>query len=311
MTIPVALEPRDSRWLTRAGPGDWLADAVRAGGGTVVPPDRATGLVWAHPADPDGLADLLARHPGLRWVQLPFAGIETYAPVLDHDRAWTCAKRIYGETTAEHALTLLLAGFRDLRTYLRQQTWTRDRGRNLHGARVTILGGGGIAEALLAMLAPFHGEVVIVRRSARPVPGASRTVGPDGLLDAVRGVDAVVVALALTPETRGIVDGTVLEAMGPAAWLVNVARGGHVVTDDLVEALRAGTIAGAALDVTDPEPLPAGHPLWSLDTCLVTPHVANTHEMLRPRLARLVADNVRRFGADEPLVGVVDPALGY
>ena len=118
-------------------------------------------------------------------------------------------------------------------------------------------------------------------------------------------------ALALTPDTERIVDAAVLDALPDHAWVVNVARGGHVDTDALVAALGAGTIGGAALDVTAPEPLPDDHPLWSLPNATVTPHVGNTPEMGRPLLAARVTENVRRFTSGEPLVGPVDPDLGY
>jgi len=120
-----------------------------------------------------------------------------------------------------------------------------------------------------------------------------------------------VLALALTPATEGLIDARRLALMGPSCWLVNVARGGHVVTDDLVTALADGTIAGAALDVTEPEPLPDGHPLWSAPNAIITPHVANTPEMLVPRLAERITENVRRRIAGEPLLGVVDVRAGY
>jgi len=99
--------------------------------------------------------------------------------------------------------------------------------------------------------------------------------------------------------------------MKSTAWIVNVARGRHIDTDALVDALDRNVIGGAALDVTDPEPLPDGHPLWALPNCIVTPHVANTREMGRVVLARRVTENVRRFGAGEPLLGLVDVELGY
>jgi phosphoglycerate dehydrogenase-like enzyme len=99
--------------------------------------------------------------------------------------------------------------------------------------------------------------------------------------------------------------------MADHAWLINVARGRHVVTDDLVDALAEGVIAGAALDVTDPEPLPDGHALWGAPNCIVTPHSADTPQMIQPLLAARIRENVRRFGAGEPLVGPVDPDLGY
>ncbi len=123
--------------------------------------------------------------------------------------------------------------------------------------------------------------------------------------------DFVVVTLALTPETTGIVDATVLDAMPEHAWVINVARGRHIVTDHLVAALINGDIAGAALDVTEPEPLPDGHALWSMPNVIVTPHVGNTREMGLPLLAARVQENVRRFCASEELIGVVDVDAGY
>ena len=123
--------------------------------------------------------------------------------------------------------------------------------------------------------------------------------------------DAVIVALALTPETTGLIGAAALAAMRSDAWLCNVGRGGHVVTDDLTEALRTGTIAGAVLDVTDPEPLPDGHPLWALDNCVITPHVGNTPEMGLPLIAERVRVNVERWIAGNALLGPVDVTAGY
>jgi phosphoglycerate dehydrogenase-like enzyme len=117
--------------------------------------------------------------------------------------------------------------------------------------------------------------------------------------------------LSLTPETRHIVDADRLSTMKDTAWLVNVARGGHVDTDALVAALSRGTIGGAALDVTDPEPLPEGHPLWSLDNALITSHIANTWEMALPELRAMVERNVSAFASGRELEGLVDPELGY
>jgi phosphoglycerate dehydrogenase-like enzyme len=295
------------------GSMSFLRDAVEAGGAAVVDPEKADALVWGHASDVDGLRSVLGRGPGIRWVQLPWAGVERYAAggIFDHDRVWTCAKQIYGEEVAEHALALGLAGMRAVAEFARAKTWLSARGRSLYDARVTILGAGGIAAALIDLLAPFRAEVTVVRRSAQPVAGAARTVAPDRLYDALAGADLVVVALALTPETEGIIDAKALAATAPYTWLVNVARGGHLVTDDLVEALRRDAIGGAALDVTDPEPLPDGHPLWDLPNCIITPHSANTPEMTRGPLSRLVTENVRRFGAGEELLGRVDPELGY
>jgi len=289
----------------------WLADAVRAGGAAVVDPSEAEGLVWASTGGAEALAAILTRHPDITWVQLPWAGIEPFVAVLDGDHTWTCGKGVYAVPVAEHALMLGLAGLRGLGTYARSDSWSGPQGENLVGAAVTILGGGGIAEELLALLAPFGCRVTVVRRHPVPMPGAAEVVGPDRRLDALPGRRLVVLALALTPETTGCIGAVELAAMDDEAWLVNVARGGHVVTDELVEALEEGSIGGAALDVTDPEPLPDGHPLWRLPNGIITPHVGNTPEMAFPLLSARITENTRRFGAGEALIGPVDPTLGY
>jgi phosphoglycerate dehydrogenase-like enzyme len=295
----------------RSGPPGWLVSAVEAGGGRLVGPDGADAVVWASPRHPDELRALLADHPQVRWVQLPFAGIETYVDVLDDHRTWTCGKGVYATPVAEMALALLLGGLRHVGAYAQATSWGRPAGRNLVGARVTVLGGGGITEELLRLLAPFDVDVTVVRRSPAPLPGATRTVGPDRLDEALDGADGLVLALALTPETTGIVDAAALARLPDHACLVNVARGRHVVTDDLVAALAAGTLGSAGLDVTDPEPLPDGHPLWAEPRCTITPHVGNTPEMAVPLLSARVRENVRRWIAGEPLLGPVDVTLGY
>jgi phosphoglycerate dehydrogenase-like enzyme len=121
----------------------------------------------------------------------------------------------------------------------------------------------------------------------------------------------VVLALALVPATVGVIDAGRLALMPEGAVLVNVARGRHVVTDDLVEALRSGHLGSAGLDVTDPEPLPDGHVLWTLPNAIITPHTANTVQMLLPLLTARIRENVGRWAAGEPLVGLVDPVAGY
>jgi phosphoglycerate dehydrogenase-like enzyme len=292
-------------------PAPAVAEAVAAGGGRLVDPAEAEVLVWTDPFGPDALRELLADAPGIRWVQLPFAGVERFDGLFGDGRAWTSTKGAYSEPVAEHALALGLAGLRQLPARARAREWGGPAGHLLTGGRVTIVGGGGITSALLRLLEPFRVDATVVRRHVADVPGARRVVGTDRLHDALAGADLVVLALALTAETAGIVGGAELERMPGHAWLVNVARGPHVVTDDLVDALRAGTIGGAALDVTDPEPLPAGHPLWDLDNCLITPHVANTWEMAEPLFAGRIRDNLRRRAAGQPLLGLVDPALGY
>ena len=274
---------------------------------------EANGLVWTDPADPDGLAVVLDAHPQLEFVQLPWAGIEPYVDVVraHAERTWACGKGVYAEPVAEHALALALAGLRHLSQYSRASSWTRQAGTNLIGAKVVVLGGGGIARSLLRLLGPFGCDVTVVRRSPGPIDGAARVVGEDALDAALDGATLVVLALALTPATTGLLDRRRLELLAPDAWVVNVARGAHIVTDDLVAVLAEGRIGGAALDVTDPEPLPDGHPLWDEPRCLITPHTANTFEMAIPLLGERVRENIRRRIAGEPLLGPVDPEAGY
>jgi phosphoglycerate dehydrogenase-like enzyme len=298
--------------LAPDGVRGWLADAIEAGGGTLVAPQDAEALVWAEPAKAEELDALLHdAGAGVTWVQLPWAGIEPYVEIIGDDRIWTCGKGVYAEPVAEHALTLLLAGLRGLDRYTRVSTWTPPHGTNLLGAKVAILGGGGITESLLRLFEPFGADVTVVRQRPTAMQRAARVVGADGLDSALDGAIGVVLALALTPDTEGIIGRAELARMSERGWLVNVARGKHVVTDELVEALRAGVIGGAGLDVTDPEPLPDDHPLWSTPNCIITPHVANTPEMALPLLAARITENVRRWASGEPLIGLVDPSLGY
>ncbi|MFM7745964.1 MAG: NAD(P)-dependent oxidoreductase, partial [Actinomycetota bacterium] len=212
---------------------------------------------------------------------------------------------------AEHALALLLAGMRNVGNYARQNEWTGPVGRNLLGANVTILGAGGITTSLVRLLKPFASHITVVRNMPEHFPGADTVMTSVNLIDALVGADVVVVALALTPDTDGILSRGEFEQMERHAWVVNVGRGRHIVTDDLVWALREGVIGGAALDVTDPEPLPAGHPLWSMPNCIITPHVGNTPEMAVPLLSERISENVRRFAAGNELIGAIHPELGY
>jgi phosphoglycerate dehydrogenase-like enzyme len=295
-------------------PAEWAAEAIRRGGGEPVALDREPdGLVWTDGAALDQLRGALAAQPRISWVQLPQAGIERAVDegVIDHHRRWTSAKGAFAEPVAEHALVLLLAGLRQLKVRARARSWGEPGGESLFGQPVTIVGGGGIATVLLRLLEPFRTQVTVVRRQAQPLPGAARTIGADRLAEALPGARAVVLTLALTPQTRGLIGRAELAAMESDGWLVNVARGGLVDTGALLDALLVGQIGGAALDVTDPEPLPSGHPLWDLPNCLITPHTADTEDMIRPLLADRIADNVRRLAAGQPLIGQVDPDLGY
>jgi len=295
-------------------PAEFATDAVRAGGGLLVDVDDAPdAIVWLDPHAMAELGSWLATAPSARWVQLPFAGVEKAFEegLFDTERTWTCAKGAYAEPVAEHALALALAGLRHLPDRVVARSWGVPAGTSLYDREVTILGGGGIATSLLEQLAPFRVRATVVRRTPDPVPGAARVLPVESLHEALSGAVVVFLALALTPDTTRIVGAPELAAMGESSWLVNVARGRHVDTGALVAALDADAIGGAALDVTDPEPLPDGHPLWGRTNCIITPHTADTIEMVIPLLAERIRDNVARWAAGDPLVGRVDTAAGY
>ncbi|SDU81210.1 Phosphoglycerate dehydrogenase [Microlunatus sagamiharensis] len=292
-------------------PDQRLEDAVRAGGGRVVGADEADAIVFHSDADdPDESAALVTDRT--RWVQLPHAGIErwTAAGLITDEPVWTSAAGAYGPQVAEHALALLLAGARRLQAAARAQTWDRQPGRVVAGSTVALVGFGGIGRCLLPMLEPLGCRVLAVTDSG-PVEGVERTVGRDAYREVLPEADFVVLLAALTPQTRGMIGAAELDPMRDDAWLVNVGRGGLVDTDALVEALREERIGGAALDVTDPEPLPDGHPLWTLPNALITPHVANPQEAHDAALAERLRENVRRFAAGEELLGVIDPEQGF
>jgi phosphoglycerate dehydrogenase-like enzyme len=298
----IAIEP--------SGAPSWLAEAVEQGGGVVSTSTRASGIVW-YGNDADELGQVLAEAPDVRWVQLRSAGIERYRKLLRDGRIWTCAKAIYGEAVAEHALALILASYRQIPRLARERRWTESVGASLYDSSVAIVGAGGISTALLALMKPFRVSATVVRRRRLPVKDAARVLQHDRLAEGVEGADVVVLACALVDDTIGLFGANQFNTMANHALLVNVGRGRLVRTEQLVDALRSGQIGGAALDVTDPEPLPAGHDLWHLDNVLITPHSGNPDERGREPLARLITENVRRFAAKLPLQAQVDVDLGY
>ena len=269
------------------------------------------GLVWTDYSKPELLAQTLRENPQLTWVQLPFAGVDAFAGVLHSGVTFTSAKGAYREPVAEHALALCLALGRAIPMRVREKTWGQKFAVSLYESRILIIGAGGITEELLKLLDPFNTHVTVVRRATEAMPGAGTTVSLDQLDTELPKADVVIIAAALTSETTAMFDSRTLALMKPSAYLVNIARGAHVVTDDLVLALRNGVIAGAALDVTNPEPLPDGHPLWQEPNCLITPHTADTPEQVTRLLAERISENVSAFLGIGKWVGLVDSQKGY
>lgn len=299
-------------------PKPLFVGAVRAAGGEVAELSPETrGVIWLSSTGADELAEVLETHPQIGWVQLPWAGVDAFAGLLRKHAGsgrvlWTSAKGAYSQPVAEHALMLALSLLRVIPTRVLARSWsTIPEGRSLYGLNVVLVGAGGIAVELARLLEPFQVRLTVVRRGAEPFTGADRTVTAERLGEVLPAADVVFLAAAMTSGTAGLIGARELSVMKDTAVLVNVARGGLVDTDALSDALAEGGIHGAGLDVTDPEPLPDGHPLWDEPRALITPHSADTPEMTGPLLAERLRLNVEAFLHHGRFVGIVDPKAGY
>jgi phosphoglycerate dehydrogenase-like enzyme len=245
---------------------------------------------------------VLARMPRLRVVQTLTAGVEHIRSQVPEGVLLCNGRGIHNASTAELALTLTLASLRGLPGFVDDQhahRWSQGFRESLADKTVLIVGYGDIGRDIERRLVPFEVDVLRVARSAKPGVHAWSE-----LADLLPQADVVVLIVPGTSETRGLVDASFLQRMRDGALLVNVARGPVVVTDDLVAALETGRVR-AALDVTDPEPLPEDHPLWSAPNVLITPHVGGATPAMWPRAYRLVREQLERFARDEPLVNVM------
>lgn len=301
--IQIAMEPKTFP--------EYLAAVSDAGGEVVSLSRNVKALIWLDYSQPQALAKLLDENPQIEWVQLPFAGVDAFADIIKRPIRFTSAKGSYREPVAEHALALSLALMRIIPERVRSQTWGRQFADSLYDSNVLILGGGGITEELLKLLAPFRASVTVVRKRPIEMQGATRVVSFLELETQLPHSDLVILATALTPETQHVFDSKKFDLMKPTAYLVNIARGPVVNTDDLVEALNEEKIAGAAVDVTEPEPLPDGHALWSAKNIIITPHSADTRKQVVRLFSERIRENVRAYASGTGWVGQVDPYLGY
>lgn len=252
-------------------------------------------------------------------VQTAMAGIDGLVDkgVVNSSVRWANAAGLYSDTVAESTLALLLAQLHGHVGVSRAKSWdTRESTERsvswLYDKKtVAILGAGGIGRRLIEMLAPFHVKSIAVNNSGRPVDGADETFAMENAGHIWSEADYFVLLMPLTESTRGMIDADILAQMKPSAVVVNVGRGPLLNTDDLVVALKDGTIAGAALDVTDPEPLPDNHPLWNLDNVVITPHIANTSERIRSLTGALTVKNIELYQAGEQMSTEVDVVAGY
>ncbi len=248
------------------------------------------------------LAQVLPAMASLRLLQTQTAGTEHIEPYVPTGVTLCNARGVHDAATAELAVTVILASLRGVPDFVRAQPhgrWLHEQRPALADRRVVVIGAGSIAGALRARLEPFECEVVLVGRTAR-----DGVHGTDELPALLPDADVVVLLVPLSEETRHLVDADFLAAMRAGALLVNVSRGGVVDTEALLAETSSGRLL-AALDVTDPEPLPPDHPLWTAPGVLITPHVGGGTTAMAPRIHRLVGDQLRRYAAGEPLANVV------
>lgn len=267
--------------------------------------------------------EFLAAARELRWLQAMSAGVERYVGIEGlterPEVVLTNMAGVHGPAIADHVFALLLALTRDLRGAFdsaRGSSWETADGplapTALEGRTLFVVGLGGIGNEVARRGRGFGMHVVATRRSGGAAPEwVDELGGPGDLERFLARADVVVICLPLTDETRGLFDAQAFAQVKPGAILINVGRGAVVVTDALLEALESGRVAGAGLDVTDPEPLPPEHPLWRLPQVVITPHNASRAELTGERQWALQLENLRRFGAGEGLLNVVDRAAGY
>src|SRR5699024_3996618 len=275
----------------------------------------AADALFAYHFTSDALTGVWDRAENLQWIHVAAAGVDPFMtpPVRRSEVTVTNSRGVFEQAIAEYVLGQVLSFAKDFPGSLRRQrdhTWDHRESERVAGIRAVVVGTGPIGRAIAQLL---HRAGLQVSGSGR----RERTDDPDfgtvcaqqDLPEALGRADWVVFAAPLTESTQGMVDADLLAAMQPHARVINVGRGELIVTDDLVEALRAGTIAGAALDVVDPEPLPAEHPLWDLPQVMITPHSSGDFKGWRDALAEVFEENMRQSVAGRPLHNVVDKEL--
>jgi phosphoglycerate dehydrogenase-like enzyme len=269
-------------------------------------------------------ARLLQAGSQIRWIQFLYAGVESCVAVpgvRDGTVLLTNMQRVQAPIIAEHATAMVLALARGLDLAVAQQparAWRPEtllgggRLRTVKGRTMLVAGLGGIGTEVAQRAHALGMRVVATRASGRAGPDFVSYVGaPEELAKLAAEADVIVDALPLTPATRATFDARLFERVKRGALFVNVGRGGTVVTSALIDALRTGTLSGAALDVTDPEPLPADHPLWQAPNLIVTPHISSESDLGVTRVWDIVRENLRRYVAGSPMLSEVDVSRGY
>jgi len=299
--------------LKQAAPGVKLVEISAATPKEIAAADAAIGVCSA---------EVLAQAKQLQWIQWPAAGVDrcVQQPAL-HERhlLLTNLQRTMGPSMAEHVLGMMLALSRHFEFFMRQQQeahWAREDATpqlaDLDGKTVLVVGLGGIGTEVARRAHALGMRVTATRASGRNGPDYVSYVGlPDELLKLARDADFVVNCTPLTPETTGIFNREFFDTLKPGAYFISVGRGRSTVTADLIGALKNGRLAGAGLDVVDPEPLPADSALWHLPNVIITPHVSADTSVSQEQRNAVLVENLRRYAAGEPMLSVVDIERGY
>ena len=256
----------------------------------------------------------------LQWIQVPSAGVENYGypELVNSNLILTNARGLYGIQLADHTMAFILSFSRCFNILMRRQheeIW-EDRKNfdsgELLGKTLLIVGLGGAGSQTAQRACAFGMNILAVDLREVEKPDTIDEIHPIDMLDQLLPrADYVSLCCPLTPKTEKLFSAQQFQAMKSTAYLVTVARGSVVDTESLVTALEQGEIAGAALDVTEPEPLPKGHPLWSMPNCIITPHSSGQSSAGRQRLFELLCNNLKRFVEDRPLLNVVDKSAGF
>ncbi len=299
--------------LQRAAPGVRLIEVSAATREEIGAADAAIGVCSA---------EVLAQARQLQWIQWPAAGVDRCVQqplVHEHHVLLTNLQRTMGPSMAEHVLGMMLALSRHFDFFLKQQQqaqWvsagSSPQLADLDGKSVLVVGLGGIGTEVARRAHALGMRVTATRASGRSGPDFVNYVGlPDELPKLAREADFVVNCAPLTPQTAGIFNREFFETLKPGAYFISVGRGKSTVTADLIAALRSGRLAGAGLDVVDPEPLPADSPLWHLPNVIITPHVSADTPVSAEQRKFVLVENLRRYSAGEPMISVVDLERGY
>jgi len=274
-------------------------------------------ILYTHHISPERVA----RASRLRWIQTIGAGVEwllTPEVRRREDLIVTNTSGIHAQPIAEHVFGFVLMFAHQLHRSLRQQVARKWDSSVLHNEVTTlssstlgVLGLGAIGRRVAEIGAAFGMRVIALKRSPASAAGVDRVFSPNQLVTFLKEAEYVINTLPLTDQTRGLFGPREFAAMRSDAVFINIGRGGTVQSDALVEALRSGSIRGAALDVTDPEPLPAEHPLWSLENAIITPHYSGAHPGYMQRASAIFLENLVAYLAKKPLSNLVDKHAGY